>query len=367
MNKKKILIICPYPEGLAAGQRLKYEQYFKHWKSNDYELTISSYFDINTWKILYDSDFIIKKIIGIIFGYFKRIRDLYLIKKFDIVYIFMWVTPLGSTIFEHLFVKFSKKIIYDFNDSIYLKDHHTEKFIINHFFNFLKTPNKCNYLIKNSNHVIIDSLFHYNYCHNLNKYNACTHIPCSLDVNYFYPINKNRSNDKIIRIGWTGTFSSKIYLDNIKNVFVRLNEIHKFKLIIIGNFDYSIPNIDVELIKWKKTSEIKDLQSLDIGIYPLIKNNWTLGKGALKAMQYMALEIPTVASDLGTTSNVITNNFSGILVNNENEWVNALDYLIRNPKERQRIGRNAREEIVKKYSSEILKSKYLNILNKLSH
>ena len=32
MIKKKILIICPYPEGQAAGQRLKYEQYFDYWK-----------------------------------------------------------------------------------------------------------------------------------------------------------------------------------------------------------------------------------------------------------------------------------------------------------------------------------------------
>ena len=32
MIRKRILIICPYPEGWAAGQRLKYEQYISHWK-----------------------------------------------------------------------------------------------------------------------------------------------------------------------------------------------------------------------------------------------------------------------------------------------------------------------------------------------
>ena len=32
---KKILILCPYPEGKAAGQRLKYEQYLDEWMKED--------------------------------------------------------------------------------------------------------------------------------------------------------------------------------------------------------------------------------------------------------------------------------------------------------------------------------------------
>ena len=46
MIKKRVLIICPYPRGWAAGQRLKYEQYISHWEKNGYEVTISSFFDL---------------------------------------------------------------------------------------------------------------------------------------------------------------------------------------------------------------------------------------------------------------------------------------------------------------------------------
>ena len=31
---KKILVICPYPENTAPGQRLKYEQYFDFLRDN---------------------------------------------------------------------------------------------------------------------------------------------------------------------------------------------------------------------------------------------------------------------------------------------------------------------------------------------
>ena len=38
MKKKKILVICPYPEGEAAGQRLKYEQYFGYLREKGYQI-----------------------------------------------------------------------------------------------------------------------------------------------------------------------------------------------------------------------------------------------------------------------------------------------------------------------------------------
>ena len=41
MKKKRMLIICPYPIGVAAGQRLKYEQYFDKWNKDGWDITIS--------------------------------------------------------------------------------------------------------------------------------------------------------------------------------------------------------------------------------------------------------------------------------------------------------------------------------------
>ena len=59
-NKKKILILCPYPENQAAGQRLKYEQYISDWKKNNYEVHLSSFMNLEFWNILYKKGFIIQ-------------------------------------------------------------------------------------------------------------------------------------------------------------------------------------------------------------------------------------------------------------------------------------------------------------------
>ena len=94
--KKKILILCPYPENVAAGQRLKYEQYFHIWRQNNYEVTVSPFMDNNLWKVIYKKGHYLIKIISIIKGYWRRIKIINKIKNYDFVYVFMWVTPFGT-------------------------------------------------------------------------------------------------------------------------------------------------------------------------------------------------------------------------------------------------------------------------------
>ncbi len=50
--KQKILVICPFPQGVAAGQRLKYEQYFNDWMDSNFEVTISPFMNVKMWNIV---------------------------------------------------------------------------------------------------------------------------------------------------------------------------------------------------------------------------------------------------------------------------------------------------------------------------
>ena len=63
-------------------------------------------------------------------------------------------------------------------------------------------------------------------------------------------------------------------------------------------------------IIWKSKTEVDDLKVIDIGLYPLPKEEWVKGKSGLKAIQYMAFGIPTVASNVGNTPNIISNNIN---------------------------------------------------------
>jgi L-malate glycosyltransferase len=357
---KRILIVCPFPEGQAAGQRLKYEQFFEHWKENGYEIEVSSFMDIRMWDIVYKEGNFLRKVFGTIRGYVRRIKDIFRLKKFDLVYVFMWVTPLGTSLFERIFRFLSIKLIYDLEDNAMMAPSNN----LNPVIAILKGRGKIPFLIKEADHVITSSPFLNDFCLPLNKKKSSIFISDAINIEKYLPIN-TYTNNRTIVIGWTGTFSSKMYLDLLKNVFLELNKRIKFKLLIIGNFPYDFPGIDLEVIQWTKANEIADLQRIDIGIYPLTQDRWVLGKSGLKALQYMALGLPTIATNVGTNPRIITHMKNGWLVRTEEDWIEALENLSNNPELRAKIGRVARDQITQNYSLEVTKEKYLSILNGL--
>lgn len=364
MNKvqsKRILIICPFPEGQAAGQRLKYEQFFDHWMKNGYEIEISSFMDIALWDIVYTKGNFLRKAAGVSRGYIRRIKDIFRLSDFDVVYVFMWVTPFGSSLFERLFRKLSKKIIYDIEDNAMLPQHSS----LNPLTRLIKGSSKINFLIKQADQIITSSPFLNDDCLAINKKKSSVFISDAIDIERYSVVNSYTNQNPVV-IGWTGTFSSMMYLDLLKNVFYELNKRVKFKLRIIGNFNYDLPGIDLEVIQWTKENEIKDLQEIDIGIYPLTQDKWVLGKSGLKALQYMALGLPTVATNVGTNPVIISHMKNGWLVKTEEDWVEALESLINNSNLRAKMGAEARKKIIENYSLKKIRDKYIVILNKLT-
>jgi glycosyltransferase involved in cell wall biosynthesis len=358
--KKSILIICPFPQDVAAGQRLKYEQYFNHWKDSGYEITISSFMNQSMCNVVYLKGRYLSKIIGTITGYFYRLRDLFRIHQYDIVYIHMWVTPFGSILFERITRFLSKKIIYDIEDNTIISISSS----VNSIIAPLKNPNKNKFLMKSADYVITSSPTLNDYCLNVNNKKKCKYISSSVNVSRFFPIN-TYNNDKKVTIGWTGTFSSKVYLDLLRNALKELRSRCNFKLIIIGNFEYEFPEIDIEVIRWNSINEVQDMQKIDIGIYPLADDPWVYGKSGLKAIQYMAFGLPTVATNIGTTPKIIEHMKNGWLVNSDKEWIEALEMLIKNPELRKSLGQAARKTVVDKYSTDVIKMEYFSIISGL--
>ncbi len=358
--KKKIYVICPFPKDEAAGQRLKYEQYIEQWENEGYQVSISNFMDLSLWAVVYTKGNYLKKFLGVLRGYIKRFLDIFFIYKADIVYVFMWGTPFGSSLYERIIRLLSKNLIYDIEDNVMTGQTNS----LNPIMRFLRGTSKVNYLIQSSDHVITSSPFLCEYAKKINNFGVATYISSSIDVNRFIPAN-NFTNTKPIVLGWTGTFSSKEYLELLEPMLIKLSAKKNFKLRIIGNFEYSLPGVDTEIIQWTKKNEVSDLQGIDIGLYPLPQDDWVLGKSGLKALQYMAFGLPTVATDVGTTPRIIQNMENGILVKSEEDWIDALEMLMNDNELRKKLGENARRTVLENYSTDVISSQYLKILKNL--
>jgi glycosyltransferase involved in cell wall biosynthesis len=360
-RRKRILVLCPYPHGVAAGQRLKFEQYYDDWRRAGWDVVASPFMGRRLWDVLFEPGHLPTKALGVLKGSFRRLRDMARIPRYDLVYVFMYVTPVGSTIFERLTRVLARKLIYDVEDNVMA---HVGRVGNNHpnpILRVLRGTGKYRFLVREADHVVTSSPALNERCKSLNRHGACTYISSSVDAERFTPAGRY-SNDTVVTIGWTGTFSSRPYLDLLRRVFQELAGQRRFRLRVIGNFDYELPGVDLEVLRWSSEREVADLQAIDIGIYPLPLDDWVAGKSGLKAITYMMMGLPCVATDVGTTPMIIRDGENGLVVSTEDEWLQALKKLIDDPDLRRRLGETARRDATSKYSTRAIAAAYRRVL-----
>lgn len=81
----------------------------------------------------------------------------------------------------------------------------------------------------------------------------------------------------------------------------------------------------------------------DIGLAPLTGTHFDESKSAIKAIEYAALGIPVLASDVEAYRGFVVNGVNGYLCKRKGDWGRRLEELIMDDAAREEMGRNARE------------------------
>lgn len=356
MKRKRVLIVCPYPEDVAPGQRLKYEQYFDYFRENGYDLDIKPFMTIRFWNIIYKKGYFIEKLFWTILGYLKRLILIPKIPFYDGMYIFLNVIPFGTPLMEWIYTTLNSNYIYDIDD-LYFLGRATK---VNKIIGLFRSPAKYKYLMKHAKHIIVCTPYLQKYAGQFNR--NITDISSTINTDVYLPIKKSKGKKEII-IGWSGSHSTYPFMNYLDEVIKEIATEKKIKLHILGTDDYRIDGVDVVSSKWSKYLEVPFIQEFDIGLYPLpLEDEFVYGKSGLKALQYMALGIPTIATAIGAIFRIIKDGENGFLAKTKEEWKNRIMLLIDNPDLREKIGFNARRTVESKYSIKANRDKYLSIL-----
>jgi glycosyltransferase involved in cell wall biosynthesis len=316
---------------------------------NGFEVSAFSFLDDKTYRILYKKGFLAKKILGVLKGFFSRVYFLLKAYKYDFIFMQREATPLGPPIFEWFLSKIlRKKIIYDFDDAIWIPDiTGGYKFAL-----YAKCFWKIKYLCKWSYKISAGNRFLADWAR---QYNPNVVInPTVVDMQNRYNPTKWSKNDtpdnssKVV-IGWTGSHSTLPYLDIIFPVLQKLETHFSFEFLVICNQAPSFHLKSLKFIQWQEATEIEDLLKIDIGIMPLYADAWSEGKCGFKLIQYLALGIPAAASPVGVNKEIIDGE-NGFLCATEQEWLDALSLLLSDASLRRKMGKKGREQIQSKYS-----------------
>jgi len=354
-----ILFLTPYPNNQAPSQRFRFEQYFGVFHQNGIQIMQESFLDDATWKIFYKRGVLHKKIWGIFKGIVRRHLVVFQLHKFDFVFIHREACFIGPAYFEWIYSKvFRKKIIYDFDDAIWLRDVSEA----NNKLAWLKRSEKTSKIISYSHYVIAGNKYLAEYAFNFS--NNVIVIPTTIDTNYHSILSREKSD---IVIGWTGSITTNRHFETLLPVLQKLLIKYpvNIKLRTISNKETEHGALPVNYIKWSKENEISDLSKFDIGIMPLPDDEWAQGKCGFKGLQYMALGIPTIMSPVGVNTEIIQDGKNGFLACSEDEWLDRLSMLIESKELREQIGKAGRNTVIEKYSVEANKQKYLNLFSNL--
>jgi len=350
----RVLFVVPYPYGEAPSQRFRFEHYFKYLQSRGITYKIAPFLDLKTWEILYKSGYKWKKIRGVLKGFWKRLIQLFFIRKYDMVFIHREATPIGPAWFEwwvtHIF---RKRIVFDFDDAIWLPLVSKNNSRIKRLRNFGKVKNICKW----SKTIVVGNSFLADYALQYN--NNVRIIPTVVDTEKYNKIKDQNTGSSTI--GWTGTFSNLKYLDIVLPVLQNLQKQYVFTFIVIADKDPQLALKNYRFIKWNRDTEIDDLLNFHIGLMPLYDDDASKGKCGFKAIQYMSLGIPAVISPVGVNTEIVDNGINGFLCASENDWKRSLEELIQNSLLRTDLGLAAKKKIEEKYSVQSTATMFLNL------
>jgi glycosyltransferase involved in cell wall biosynthesis len=361
MESKKVLIIANHRKDRSPGQRFRYEQYIPFLELNGYQFTYSNIISKKDDQILSSSGHYFKKALIQLITWLIRYKNAKVANDFSIILIYREALLTRSTYFERQFSKSSAKVIFDYDDAIWLPNVSAG----NQKLQVLKSPDKIKDILP-----LVDVVFAGNkYLADFGKrFNDNVFvIPTTIDTNYHIPCPNN--NKESICIGWTGTQTTLKYLISLEDVLVKLKNKYKEQISfkVICDTPWETENLDIKFEKWSREKEIEQLTEINIGIMPLFDDEWSEGKCGFKGLQYMALECASILSPVGVNTDIIEHGVDGFLASSAEEWFELLSKLIENKELRDRLGKNARKTIEKRFSVNAHKESYLKIFNELSN
>lgn len=342
-----ILFLVPYPLAKAPSQRFRFEQYLAILKERGHNYTLQPFLDERAWSRIYSPGNFFLKALDILKGFVRRFFVLFKAADYDFIFIHREAAPLGPPIFEWMIAKIlKKKIIYDFDDAIWISNTSEENKIAAD----LKWHQKVKLICKWSYKVSCGNEY---LCIYAAKFNGkVVYNPTTIDTEYLHnpKLRPDLKKTESIVIGWTGSHSTLHYLDALIPVFSKLEKTYNFKFLVIANKNPECPLKSFEFKQWDVNSEIYDLSLFDIGIMPLTADQWSEGKCGFKALQYMALEIPAVVSPVGVNKTIVDHGINGFHCATEDDWERFLIELMDSYSLRKEMGKKGREKVESYFS-----------------
>ncbi len=303
----------------TASSRYRAYQFLPYLRANGWRCTVlPGAPDFLRYSYFFSRDRIWKGLLSVFIAA-RRMAHLLHAPFADIVFVQKPLLPAPWPPLEPLLRLLSKKIVFDFDDAIFIAG---------------IAPGRFAKIIRQADLVLAGNEFLAQEARKTAR--RVEEFPTVVDAQRF--AQKNYASRKPLVIGWMGSPVTAVYLKDIQGIL---------KTVAAGR-DACIQSIGSgEGEAWSYASEVQRLQSFDIFIAPLRDGAWEQGKCGLKTLTAMSVGLPVIASAAGVHNHIIRDGENGFLAQTPKDWEQKLQRLIGSEELRKKMGLAARQTIVK--------------------
>ncbi len=250
-----------------------------------------------------------------------------------------------------------KPLLFDFDDSIYTRPGKPFSFITK-----IRVKHRLKRWLKTASCVTTANDYLRSYAAGYSD--SVKIVPMSLDTHAWRPVERRQDRPGLV-IGWAGAPSNLHHLEKIEPSLASI--LDQFPHVSLAVFSGQRPKLSCryDYVPFQEGAEAAFVQNIDIGLLPLIDEEFSKGKSPIKAIQYLACGIPVVGNFYGATRELL-NAGNSLPVTAPQEWVPALRRLLTDSSLREQMGRQGRQDIVQghclKRTGEILKDTLLQLI-----
>jgi glycosyltransferase involved in cell wall biosynthesis len=360
----RILFLTAHPVD-DPSCRYRVQQFVPSLEAAGYECTVSSFSTPTLFRSLRSKGSLLRKTSQTFYCAGRRALRLAALRRFDLIFIHREAFPFLTPAFEKAILARHPNVIFSFDDAIYAG--HADVSNLNHPFLYrLKYGKGCDEIIRRSQHVVVGNTVLADYARRLNP--RISVIPTVVDCQRYTVRRADFGERGPLTIGWMGSRSTVSYLSIVEPALRRISQIHgskvQFRFFGFPGYKLDIPGF--ESLPFRLDSELQDLHSFDIGIMPLPDSEWTRGKCAFKAIQYMASGVPAIASPVGMATELIQHESNGLLAESTEQWTTGINRLITDTALRSRLALRGRRTVEENYSLQTWAPRFIALLDRLA-
>jgi glycosyltransferase involved in cell wall biosynthesis len=355
----KVLALASYPVE-AAATRYRLTQFVAPLRERGIELDVRPFLNSRLFASLYRREQLPRTALGLAASAFRRFTDVGRARGAEVVLVQREAMMFGPPVVEWLTTRVGKRpMVLDLDDATYVS--YTSP-TYGRLASALKWFSKTDDLIRWAKIVTCGNRHIAEYVSG--KGAEARVIPTVVDTELFRPAPFEPAREGPPVLGWIGTHSTFQYLKAIFPALTELARSHRFRLKVVGagTREIDLPGVEVESLDWSLEREVADFQSFDVGLYPIVADEWSLGKSGFKAIQYMAVGIPFVVSPVGSCAEIGEAGRTHLAATSQEEWTAALGELLADKERRRQMGEAGRLHAVEHYTVPIQADKLAQAL-----